>query len=746
MTSDSGMGSGKPYYKTALVKHVVFFMFLPLLLGTIYLHWVFLKSNQRQAQNSVEWHAKTVARSMENELKTLQFSLSRLSRKRAIAEVPFDILLSQNALAQIQQFVEQHTFIDGALIQDDSGYLIESFPVHYFHTETGYLLKSTRNLMRKDLANTMPQFILLDSTELGLSEYSHSLNNQELFIGAPLAMETNSIIDPYRATGAIYLIVNLEKLMAHQAQNSTSAPANYQITYFEEILTGEQFAITDSVYLGSADIQLPVSEIRKNAYLKLNIQHDSRYYLGPFFKLIALELGVLIIALPILLWALNQFTQKLNNPLHAVIEMCRRFAKEDYSEQQNNFQYREFEELQSHLNMMANTIQNQVSSLKTAKEKAEQSERIKAQFLANMSHEIRTPMNGVLGMLQLMQSDSLSAKQKERVNKALRSAQNLLTIINDILDISKIEADKIEIEEAEFDLRETIDVVMENLRVMAKSKSLELHLKIDDSLPDIWIGDSTRISQILYNLTSNALKFTDLGGVSIKVNSPEANRLQFKVIDSGIGIPQEKLATLFDAFQQADTSTTRKYGGTGLGLTITKKLAELMGGTIQVESELDTGSTFIVTITAQPANGKTIVKSTVQKLADVPSFTGLTFVAAEDNEINQEILKAILEPTGVNLVLAENGAIAIQRTTELTPDLILMDVHMPEMDGVEATKVLREKQFHMPIIMQTANVMKDDVEHYFAIGADGCIAKPFDKIQLFETIEHALKNANKASA
>jgi signal transduction histidine kinase/ActR/RegA family two-component response regulator len=390
-------------------------------------------------------------------------------------------------------------------------------------------------------------------------------------------------------------------------------------------------------------------------------------------------------------------------------------------------------------------IETELTRTEVAREAAEAASRIKSQFLANMSHEIRTPLNGVLGMAQAMEREEASPAQHERLRTIRESGETLLQILNDVLDFSKIEAGKLELHVEAFDLGQLVRRTCAVFADTAAAKGLELRCEVTPGAEGVWEGDPARVRQMLMNLLSNAVKFTGAGEVSVTA-AAKPDGLCLTVRDTGAGIAPEHLPRLFGKFSQADESITRRFGGTGLGLAICRELADMMDGEIGVESTLGHGSAFTLRLPLRrigDAAGEPEAEGASPTQTSAPLERGVRILAAEDNPTNQKVLAALLEPMGVDLTLVASGREAIDAWRAGGWDLILMDIQMPEMSGVEATRLIRaaemaEGRRPTPIVAVSANAMQHQMDEYLAAGMELHVAKPIQASALYEAVQAAL--------
>ena len=393
--------------------------------------------------------------------------------------------------------------------------------------------------------------------------------------------------------------------------------------------------------------------------------------------------------------------------------------------------------------------------LGTAITQAKQANELKSRFLANMSHEIRTPLTAIMGFTEQLLQNPEAKETRHHLDTVLRNSKHLLELINNILDLSKIEAEKLAVEQTKLKLQPLLEDINSIMAPMAQEKHLSFSINYQFPLPRYMHSDITRLKQILLNIATNAVKFTEFGGIKIDVSFDEALR-QFKFVieDTGIGMSQAEISRVFKPFEQADSTTTRRFGGTGLGLCISKNLAQLLGGDVEVNSEQGIGSRFIIYIAGNyPDNNYELSyelshSTPEQNVAEELASTHLdaNILLAEDNTDNQVLITLLLQAWGITPDIANNGAEAVEKALVNDYQLILMDMQMPVMGGLEATEMLRHAAYDGPIIALTANVMKQDVDTYLAAGCDATLGKPIDKAELGNVLlEHLELDYNNQS-
>ncbi len=535
-------------------------------------------------------------------------------------------------------------------------------------------------------------------------EFSNGMKISGVHKGGGVALDTitlnlESIFDDDQILGVLRATPN--KNWVDQRTRDISIPT----------ILGVIFVISISLFVSAHALKIKISEplVKVRRRLK-SIHADSKERLSLPGHLQTNEIGVLV----------DGFNELLDET-NAAFLIERRLRKQ-------------MEEVQS--------------SLREAKADAEMAAQAKSDFLATMSHEIRTPLSGVLGMLGFALKDpSVHDKTRVQLDIAHSNAKALLTIINDILDLSKMEAGKLNVEIVDFNLRREIEAAVAVFGDMAKDKSLHFQLNIAEDVPQYVKSDPTRIRQVLVNLVGNAIKFTSKGSVDVNItlleNQDGKLTLDFSVQDSGIGITDENIAKLFQKFEQADVSTTRKYGGTGLGLSICKQLVELMGGTIGVTSVIGQGSNFHFELPVQLSSAEAC-EVEVREL--LPHTHKLNVLCAEDFSTNQVIIRTLLEDMGHHVDIAENGRLALDMMQVSDYDIVLMDGRMPEMDGLEATRIIRQGEWNnkplpnpqIKVIALTANVTEDDKQNYLNAGMDAFLRKPVDEHELHHVLADSI--------
>lgn len=727
---------------TLLFRQVSLFILIPIILVMSYSFTMAYRAETTLMESAIQARSFAVASDINGKLTRFQFATIELSRNKGLNEVAKNILYSQFVDKSLQQFVQHYDGIASAFIMDEKGFVVAGYPLSSLHPKSLPLQQLVKSKILSSTSTTLPELHYFDNETLNVSDPEITLNPGLLVFTTTLMRATQSLIEPMEANAVLFVVLSQQQLL----QVPNKQIATQSLLEFNLLNSPTQVLTPLNVNLNNYVtnhhlLELPIWENDRPLPLSVINYHQKSAYILDVYKNIAITVLALFVVFIVSFYFLRFWMKKLNRPIREMVQLSHQIAKGNYKLPAEENPYIEFHQIHDALNSMAQQISTQMVDLHNARRLAESSDKLKSQFLANMSHEIRTPMNGVLGVLQLLKRQISDSKQHSLVDTAMKSGQNLMRILNDILDFSKIEAEQLEIENVAFNPKKIIEEVCNLSRVSCQEKGLLFDLSIDESLNQEWSGDYLRLSQILYNLLSNAIKFTQQGRVSLEASHFQQegrDLLRCSVTDQGIGINTEQLRYLFTPFKQADASTTRQFGGTGLGLVICQRLVQLMNGELTVESKMGEGSCFTFFIEIDKVQASTINHKIVEQAEMPPLLIGKRILVAEDNMINQEIIKLMLEDTQANICLVEDGEAVIEAMASFQPDLILMDVQMPVMDGIEATQVLRAKKHELPIIMLTANVSSTDVNIYLAGGANHVLGKPTQLSELYNILRQYL--------
>jgi signal transduction histidine kinase len=516
----------------------------------------------------------------------------------------------------------------------------------------------------------------------------------------------------------------LDKLLQHKIINQ------YLLTFDKAVIANRNYLTLVNVVMSGDAAELSTLADKLESLFLRRLQVTKEQSRETIEKSSLQANLVLAFLVPFLIFIIFIYNRNIGRAISQITETFNDFLKNDFSQ---SVPGKERKDEIGQLALAAEKFKVLSANLEEEKENAQRLAKTKADFLANMSHEIRTPMNGILGMASLLGESELTSEQKEMIETINNCGEGLLTILNDILDLSKVESGAVEFEKLPIDLHRLRNEVEFLFKEVAKKNKNTLTVELKGDAPFI-LGDETRIKQILINLISNALKFTQNGDVDVLI---EANRkgpmveTTFKVRDTGVGIAPENISKIFEVFSQSDSSTTRKFGGTGLGLTISQKLAHLMESKIICKSILNEGSVFSFSLICEEASPEKVD----EKVVNDHSFENTKVLVVEDNEINIKVISKRLERLSVQFDVARNGEEGVAMAREHKYQIIFMDIQMPILDGFGATKLIRENDLNTPIVAMTANVQSEDQEMCFEVGMNAFLGKPINKTELIAILE-----------
>lgn len=717
------------------------------------------------AQYGLDWRVRNATTDIKSILSEASIEIENLAKQKAMNIAPLDILYSSDAYDKLQSFQQKFPLFDALVLYDTERLVVEATPIKAVNVYSAQLEQEIGKVIDQFeiAASGLARFVILQDPMLRsqiefLSSDKKRIQGDHLvLVLVPLTIAQDSLLHPLKNTGVLLGIIRLESIVDlikqqyvfKQEQTLFSIMQSKKSLYSElpssEVLRHVEGSERYLVHQENIAFDFFKPDGDKTQ-LDLAVFENKAFHLRSLNQTFLAIMLVLALFLVVLVLVIRRLVRQLSLPLEFISATTKAFLRGEYFPVKNHMHYAEFYSLVDLLNQMAQRINVQMDELRAESERAEQAAQAKSDFLANMSHEIRTPMNAILGLSELMQKTPLNSTQQHYLSNINQSSQTLLGIINDVLDYSKIEAGKLALESIPFNVSEMACNLHNIFMFQAEQKKIEFLVELDDALPEQLQGDPLRVKQVLINLVNNALKFTAQGDVKlvVKLLSQQQGeyRVLFQVIDSGIGISDEHLQNLFIPFNQADSSTTRQYGGTGLGLTICKRLVDMMQGQIRVQSVLGQGSCFEFELSLLQAEQLDVQQEIAEGHAEqlLLKASPKRILLVEDNYINQLVIGEMLKPFPFEIEIAADGEVACEKVQQSAFDLVLMDIQMPKMDGYTATQHIREQLnlLQLPIIALTANVMEGDRHKSLQVGMNDFIAKPVNTQTLYEVLARYL--------